>query len=228
MPDLSHESAFSHTFQHLEEMYHDCLNKHGDTPLATQQADRFTQEQRMRVICQVSDLKHAKILDFGCGTGHMLDFLRSEFDYNGEYIGYDITKGMIETATAKHPNARFEHRNILSVGVPEDFDIILITGTFNNLTGDNWIWMTACLKMLWERTRVAMAFNNLSAYVDFFSEGLYYEDPSRVLQFCKEELTPLVTLRHDYCVRPGVVPYEFTTYLHRTEIATRKLNTSNL
>ncbi len=226
MSTASNDASFSETFERLEQLYDECLREHGDSPQATQQADRLTQEQRMRVLCQVTDLRQAKVLDFGCGTGHLLDFMREECGFQGEYVGYDITKGMVETAATKHTDARFEHRNILSAGVPEDFDIVLVTGTFNNYTGDNWTWMTACLKLLWERTRVAMAFNNLSAYVDFFAEGLYYEDPGRVLRFCKEELSPLVTLRHDYCVRPGVVPYEFTTYVHRTDIAVRKLNTS--
>lgn len=227
MSDPNPESTFAETFQQIERMYDECLTQHGDSPQATQQADVLTQEQRMRVLCQVTDLRKAKVLDFGCGTGHLLDFMRKECGFEGEYIGYDITRGMVETAAAKHKDARFEHRNILATGVPEDFDVVLITGTFNNLTGDNnWDWMTQCLRLLFERTRVAMAFNNLSAYVDFFADQLYYEDPARVLRFCKEELSPLVTLRHDYCVRPGVVPYEFTTYVHRSDIAPRKLNTS--
>lgn len=220
------EATFTKTLERLEKLYDDHLSAHGDSPQATQQADRQTQEQRMRVLCQVTDLRQAKILDFGCGTGHLLTFMRQECGYEGEYVGYDIARSMVETAAAKYTNARFEHRNILAAGIPEDFDVVLVTGTFNNFTNDNWAWMTACLKLLWQRTRVALAFNNLSAYVDFFAEGLYYEDPGRVLRFCKEELSPLVTLRHDYCVRPGVVPYEFTTCVYRSEIAPRKLNTN--
>jgi SAM-dependent methyltransferase len=222
------EVTFTETFERLEKLYDNHLNTYGDSPQATQQADRQTQEQRMRMLCQVKNLHQAKVLDFGCGTGHLLKFMRQECGYEGEYVGYDIALSMVETAATKYTDARFEHRNILATGVPEDFDIVFVTGTFNNFTGDNWAWMTACLRLLWQRTRIAMVFNNLSAYVDFFADGLYYEDPGRVLRFCKEELSPLVTLRHDYCIRPGVVPYEFTTYVYRTEITPRKLNTATV
>jgi SAM-dependent methyltransferase len=218
------DENFDKAFGHLEELYDQHLRVHGDSPQATQQTDRLTQEQRMRVLCQVTDLGRAKVLDFGCGTGHLLEFMRRECGHHGDYVGYDITRSMVDTAAAKYPDARFEHRNILADGLPEDFDVTLVTGTFNNHTGDNWEWITACLQLLWRHTRTAMAFNMLSRYVDFLGPGLYYEDPGRVLRFCKEELSPLVTLRHDYCVRPGVVPYEFTVYVYRSDIATRKLN----
>jgi SAM-dependent methyltransferase len=221
-PTTNH--AFSDTFEIIERMYDASLARHGDSPQATQQADVATQEQRMRVLCQVAELSKAKVLDFGCGTGHLLQFMRTECGYSGEYVGYDVCRAMVETAAAKYTDARFEHRNILAAGVPEDFDIVLVTGTFNNLTGNNWEWMTRCLELLFARTRIALAFNNLSAYVDFCSGGLYYEDPARVFRFCKEQLSPLVTVRHDYCVRLGIVPYEFTTYVYRTKINSRKLN----
>ncbi len=219
----SSDPAFAETFARLEQQYGERLARFGDSPEGTQQADVATQEQRMRILCQAGDLRRAKVLDFGCGTGHLLAFLRRECAFDGEYVGYDISPDMIDIATNKFPDARFERRNVLADGVPEDFDFVLITGTFNNLTGNNWEWMTLALKSLFARTRTTLAFNNLSAYVDFFSEGLYYEDPARVLKFCKEELSPLVTLRHDYGIRPGVVPYEFTTYVHRTDILPRKL-----
>jgi ubiquinone/menaquinone biosynthesis C-methylase UbiE len=222
----SNKQTFSDTFQQLEQMYAKSLRTHGDTPQATQQADILSQEQRMRLLCQVADLRKAKILDFGCGTGHLLDFMRRECGFIGQYVGYDITQAMIDQASAKHKDARFERRNILESGIPEDFDAVLVTGTFNNFTGDNWTWMTSCLRVLWNHTRMALAFNNLSTYVDFFAEGLYYESPGRVFNFCKEHLSPLVTVRHDYCVRPGVVPYEFTTYVYRTTLAVRRDNTN--
>ncbi len=228
MPNLPTNHAFLDTFKIIERMYDASLAMHGDSPQATQQADIATQEQRMRVLCQVAELSEAKVLDFGCGTGHLLDFMRTECGYRGEYVGYDVCRSMVETAVAKHTDARFEHRDILAAGIPEDFDVVLITGTFNNLTGNNWEWMTRCLELLFARTRIALAFNNLSAYVDFFSDGLYYEDPARVFRFCKEQLSPLVTVRHDYCVKTGVVPYEFTTHVYRTEITSRKLNTGTL
>jgi SAM-dependent methyltransferase len=221
---MSHGAQFSSAVIQLREMYDSRLREYGDSPQAAQHTDQENQESRLRPVCEVGDLRIAKVLDFGCGLGHALVFLREHFGFKGEYVGYDISPEMVRTAAAKHPDSRFECRDILTEGLCEDFDYVLISGVFNPLTGDNWEWMTQCLRLLWERTKIGLSFNNLSRYVDFFAEDLYYEDPARVFRFCKEELSPLVTLRHDYCVRLGVVPYEFTTYVYRTEITSRKLN----
>jgi hypothetical protein len=40
-----------------------------------------------------------------------------------------------------------------------------------------------------------------------------------VFAFCKQELSPRVTLRHDYHVKDGVIPFEFTTYVYRSDLA---------
>ena len=77
------------------------------------------------------------------------------------------------------------------------------------------------LRTLLARTEKALAFNNLSAYVDFFEPHLYYVAPEQVFRFCKEQLSPRVITRHDYEVRPGVLPYEFTTYVYASPIACR-------
>ena len=221
---MSEEEIFGSTVTQLKEMYDRRLREYGDSPQAAQHTDKENQERRLRPVCEVGDLRKAKILDFGCGLGHALVFLREIFDFQGEYVGYDISPEMVRSASVKHPDVRFECRNIFSEGLGEDFDYVLISGVFNPLTGDNWEWMTECLRMLWERTNVGMSFNNLSRYVDFFSEDLYYVDPAQLFRFCKEELSPLITIRHDYCTKPGVVPYEFTTYVYRTDIKPRKLN----
>jgi hypothetical protein len=70
---------------------------------------------------------------------------------------------------------------------------------------------------------VGYAFNMLSRFVDYFDDELYYEDPLHAFRFCKEQLSPLVTLRHDYAVRPGSIPFEFSIYVRRTDVAPRPL-----
>ncbi|MEI2638270.1 MAG: hypothetical protein V9F03_04650 [Microthrixaceae bacterium] len=50
--------------------------------------------------------------------------------------------------------------------------------------------MTDHLEVLYDHTKIALAFNSLSRYVDFFTEGLGYFDPGEVFKFCKENLSP--------------------------------------
>jgi len=52
----------------------------------------------------------------------------------------------------------------------------------------------------------------MSTYVDYQDAGLFYEPPERAFRFVKKELTPFVHLRHDYEVKPRIVPFEFAIY----------------
>jgi len=205
----------------LEAHYAKLITDNADAPAGAQWRDRATQERRMVVLAEVADLRRAKVLDFGCGTGHMLSVLRSQLGFDGTYVGYDLVESALEIGRSTYPDARFERRDVLAEGLPEQFDYILVSGVFNNALSDNWTFLTTVIEKLFAATRCALAFNLLSTYVDTFDSGLAYFDPARVFGFCKEHLSPRVTLRHDYEVRPGVVPFEFTTYVYRTDIACR-------
>lgn len=175
----------------------------------------------MEILAEIGDLRTAKILDFGCGTGHLLDFLRRRIRYSGEYVGYDLSSDMIALATRKFPDARFETRDVLDSGLAEDFDYVLISGVFHILVENSWDLLTETLRCLFTRTRRAIAFNAMSTYVDRFDRGQFYVSPIRIFQFCKEQLSPCVAVRHDYMLRPGTVPYEFTVYIYATDVAPR-------
>lgn len=216
----------SHPFKRdlslLNEHYSRLLEKHGDTPSGVQWTDRETQERRFEILTQVGDLRSAKVLDFGCGVGHLLTFMKTHLAFTGEYVGYDLSARMIDTARAKFPGIRFERRDILAEGVPEDFDYILISGVFHNRVSNGWDLMTTLLSCLFQRVRKALAFNAISTYVDFFDPEQFYVRPERAFGFCKEKLSPCVSLRHDYLVKPGIVPFEFSIYVYKTSVEPRK------
>lgn len=200
----------------LELHYSVLARKYGDSPKASQWRDRETQEKRMKILAEIGDLSSAKILDFGCGTGNLLELLRREFKFQGEYIGYDISEEMLHICRKKYPQVRFERRNILTQGVPEDFDYIIVSGVFNNRIQDNWRFVTQTLELLFGHTKYGLSFNLLSTYVDFMESDLFYASPEEILSFCKQQLSDNVALRHDYYVREGTKPYEFSVYVYRT------------
>ena len=212
---------FTHALHCLAEHYSGLLDEHGDTPPGVQWRDRETQERRMEILAEVGDLRTAKILDFGCGTGHLLDFLRRRARFSGEYVGDELSTDMIALATRKFPDARFETRDVLASGFAEDFDYVLISGVFHIRVEDSWDLLTETLRRLFTRTRRAIAFNAMSTYVDHFDRDQFYVSPTRIFQFCKEQLSPCVTIRHDYLLRPDTVPYEFTVYVHAADVAPR-------
>lgn len=216
------EHPYKSDLSRLTQFYSKLLEEHGDSPQAVQHKDRQSQELRMKILAEVGDLRLAKILDFGCGAGHLLAFMRENLGFAGEYVGYDLSAELVRVAQGKFPQSRFEQRDILAQGVPEDFDYVVINGVFNNVVSDNWGLMTELLGRLFPRTRKALAFNALSTYVDFLNPGNFYVSPEKIFRFCKERLSPCVTLRHDYLTRPGVVPFEFTVYVYRTDVEPRK------
>jgi SAM-dependent methyltransferase len=214
---------FKHDIEALSKHYGGLVRRHGDAPESAQYADRETQERRMAVLCEIGVGKHSNVLDFGCGTGQLLSFLQRSIGFEGEYVGYDISPEAIELARSSHPGGRFEVRNILEQPAEEKFDFVLVSGVFNNLISDNRTFFEAISRRLMAQADVGYAFNMLSRFVDYFDDGLYYEDPLHAFRFCKEQLSPLVTLRHDYAVRPRSIPFEFSIYVHRTDVAPRPL-----
>ncbi len=214
----------SRDLEALSKHYDALVRQHGDAPEGAQYADRETQERRLEVLCEIGVAKNSKVLDFGCGTGQLLSFLHRSIGFDGEYVGYDISPDAIEHARTTHPEGRFEVRNVLDETPEEMFDYVLVSGVFNNfIASGNRAFFEAVSRRLMAQAKVGYAFNMLSRFVDYFDEGLYYEDPLQTFRFCKEQLSPLVTLRHDYAVRPGSIPFEYTVYVHRTEIAPRPL-----
>jgi SAM-dependent methyltransferase len=208
--------AFESDIGDLKQHYTRLFREWGDSPQTAQWSDRATQERRMEVLSEVGDLQGSKVLDFGCGTGHLFEFLKQRLKFKGEYVGYDISSEIISFAKNKYPGGRFETRDVLAQGLNEKFDYVLINGVFNNRILDNWNLLTTILKTVYVYATTAISFNLLSTYVDYSQPDLYYEKPERIFAFCKKELSPCVTLRHDYLVKPGIIPFEFTLYVFRT------------
>lgn len=214
---------FDKEMKELAKHYDALVDRHGDGPEGAQYADRETQEKRMAVLCEIGVTKDSKVLDFGCGTGQLLSFLQKSMGYEGEYVGYDIASEAVEVARRTHDAGRFEVLNLLAEPVEERFDYVLVSGVFNNLLTDNRGYFESISEKLMAQADRGFAFNMLSRFVDYFDEGLYYEDPMYAFRFCKERLSSSVTLRHDYAIRPGAIPFEFTIYVHASEVVPRVL-----
>jgi len=211
MTDLLKQSM-----QDISDHYNHLVRQHGYAPESVHFSSWETIERRFQILTEgFSDIRNARILDFGCGIGHLLGYLQRH-GYTGQYVGYDIAESMIELARSRYPDARFEHRNLLESPPEESFDMAFVSGVFNNATDCNRQFMEQSLRTLFNSVTKGVAFNALSRYVHYRDEGLYYCCPMEVFDFCKQALTPRVTLRHDYELKPDVIPFEFTLYLYKS------------
>ena len=98
----------------LKNHYEKCFMIHGDNHLGadwTREKDLYTRYNVMLSILDRSNTEK-KILDFGCGTGMLYNYILSN---NIEYINYngiDINNILIEKAKTKFKNIIFKTSDI--------------------------------------------------------------------------------------------------------------------
>ena len=65
-----------------------------------QDSDRMEEAELMKIVSPHVDQENTSLLDVGCGTGLMLDYLKVRPD---NYVGIDISTGMTRELAARHP-----------------------------------------------------------------------------------------------------------------------------
>jgi SAM-dependent methyltransferase len=183
------------------------LMLHGDRP----EAVRWSAQGQLRHyqgLLDIGRIEGAKILDFGCGKGDLLQFLR-EKGIAVDYTGYDINEKLIALAQKKFPSDRFRVFDMDKDTIEEQFDYIFLCGVFNlRISGlDETIRET--LVRLFQYCRKGLAFNALSALDPQKDFELHYTAPDELFTFAVRNLSPYVSLRHDRMY------YDFTMFVYR-------------
>lgn len=182
--------------QAIIEKYREALRAHGVSPEATCNS-AAGQAFRFAKLLEIGDLAGRSVLDLGCGIGDLCGAIEARTS-DVDYTGVDIVGDSIEVARDLHPNGRFLHRDVLTEGLDEMFDVVFLCAVFNDARPGAHAFMRRLLAWAFEHCRQAMAFNFISTHVNFRDEGLAYHDPLDVLGYCIEELTPKVELHHHY------------------------------
>lgn len=211
------KADFEKSISQIKKHYDGLALKHGAAPQAAQWRDHDTQSIRIKRLLEIGDVHNKSILDFGCGSAVMLDILKAE-GFCGVYTGLDISDEALKTAQDKHPESTFLNLNIFEQELDQEYDFILASGTFNNRLENNWKYFTTALDILFKRARIGLGFNLLTTYVDWEEKSLWYASPEKVFSHCKSELSPLVSLRHDYLVKKDSIPFEFMTFIYKKEL----------
>jgi SAM-dependent methyltransferase len=183
--------------------YTDILSSHGPTPLGVGWNSVDAQQVRFAQVCKVLEAegKHS-IIDYGCGYGALLPYLRS-LGGDFEYWGYDMCGSMIAAATAQFGSEPDTHFTTERAELPAA-DYCLASGIFSfKLDADNSSWRDYMLATIDDMASLAtrgMAFNALTTYSDPEKQRaeLYYADPLQTFDYCKRNLSRNVALLHDY------------------------------
>jgi cyclopropane fatty-acyl-phospholipid synthase-like methyltransferase len=194
----------------LKAHYKSLYDKHGISHNAVQTSSDKSQLARYSNL--VKNIPNDEsILDIGCGFGGITSYLFDDKNHNAEYHGIDFVEEFILNGiNSDNPLISYEVIDAAKESYPKGYDWCIASGIFNNAMEDNWAFLKKVISEMMNAANKGIAFNLLSTYVDYQSEGLYYFNPLEVLDFLKKNVSPLVLLDHSYRVKEGVIPYEFT------------------
>jgi SAM-dependent methyltransferase len=170
---------------------------HGDSLSSVDWGSASSQELRFDVLYDIGINRSSTVLDVGCGRGDFFDYLNTKGGIE-RYQGIDITPGMIELAKQRFPETSFAVCDLLHDPYPEgSYEFVVASGIFYLKIDDNENFLRHMVTSLFAVCSHGLAFNCLSEYTKEKEEGEFYFNPCNVFSVC-QQLTPFVTLRHDY------------------------------
>ena len=200
-----HEKEVKETLAGLERLYSESVRTHGIASKSVCWKDEHSQRLRFKKLVEVIDPSGGEVSvtvnDYGCGYGALFPYLDAlPLVRLTRYYGYDISEEMVATATEFVDDSRAEF--ILESQVTKEADYSFVSGTFNvKLGADDALWeqhIKDALMILGERSLKGFAFNLPTTYVDWRSETLFYAEPWSFFDFCKRNISPYVSILHDY------------------------------
>lgn len=133
-------------------------------------------------------LKDSTILDVGCGTGDLWDFLQ-KYEFKN-YTGIDIFHPALSKAKRKYPSGHFLLGDFLFHSFDSEFDYVFSSGAMTtNLESDNYRIIREWIPKMWSLAKKGVAFNFLMEQFEGHNFGnLYLYNADKVLEIIKEEL----------------------------------------
>lgn len=196
--------------------YENCLEKHGDTSLGVDWHDKKdVVEKRYKVMLDIIPLSNEikTLLDFGCGLGHLLEYIIKNKITNIEYSGLDISKKFIDVVAKKFDDVKFYHLDILDDNSIPEFDYIAMNGIFTEKRElsfeEMFEYFKKVLSEVFKKAKSGIAFNVMSKAVDWEREDLFHLPMDLLVEFLTKELSRKFIIRNDYGL------YEYTVYLYK-------------
>ncbi|MCA9048595.1 MAG: class I SAM-dependent methyltransferase, partial [Planctomycetaceae bacterium] len=153
------------------------------------------------------------LLDWGCGTGHLLEHIRNQNDVSIDYSGIDLSERFIGLARDKFPESDFRVCDILkdSAGL-STWDYAVINGVFTSkcsMSFDDMLeFVRRVISLLFRHVRIGLAFNTMSKHVDWERDDLFHLPLDTIAQILCTDLSRHFVIRNDYGL------YEHTIYVY--------------
>jgi len=195
--------------------YEKCLEIHGDNHLGVDWPNSIDVDKRYQVMLDIikhNNDKKVSLLDFGCGTAHLLEYIKKNKRKGIEYSGLDLSQKFINVAQDKFPNNEFFCLDILdSKSSIKNYDYIVMNGVFTEkreLSFDEmWNYFTQLTSAIYDKCDKGLAFNVMSKNVDWEREDLFHVSLDLMSNFLCEKITRNFIIRYDYGL------YEYTVYI---------------
>jgi SAM-dependent methyltransferase len=211
MTDKKYNEIVSH--------YEACLEKHGDTHLGVDWPKLEDAEKRYVVMLDVikfhqNKSKSHSLLDFGCGTAMLLEYLIKNKIESIKYAGLDISPKFIDVCVTKFPEYTFFCEDLMdhTAQIPY-FDYIVLNGVFTEKRGlsfeEMFNYFEELLTNVFAKANCGIAFNVMSKSVDWERDDLFHLSADKLIDFITKKLSRNFIIRNDYGL------YEYTTYIYK-------------
>jgi hypothetical protein len=198
--------------QDIKSHYQRLLKLHGDSADSAQYSSRDSQFRRFAALARIGNIQEKRVLDFGCGTACLYDYFCQINQIPAYYHGVDIVEDFFHIGRAKvGSNGDFSSPDQLS---DEGYDFAFVSGVFNNKRYDNRSFWQQTVKRLYAKSKIGLAFNLMSTYVDYKDPELYYENPCYAFDYVKRFITPYVCLNNDYLPKANSIAFEYTIFAY--------------
>ncbi|MDF2988423.1 MAG: Methyltransferase type 11 [Eubacterium sp.] len=157
-------------------------------------------------------LEGRTILDVGCGTGNLLEYIGTKFT-NFRYTGIDVLPHMIERAEQKKLNGNFICMDLFKNNPysNKSFDIIFSSGIFNLNLGNNVDFLLDAVEMFQSLAGEAVSFNLLWDKSQDKDNKYFYFSPEDVLDKLNSKYEGI----WDITIQKGYLHNDFTVYLKK-------------
>ncbi len=207
----------------IVEHYEKCFEKFGDTHLGVDWPNQNDVDKRYKVMLDIiaNENQNNSLLDFGCGAGHLLDYIHKHQLTNIDYSGLDISPKFISLCKSKFPSNTFLCTDILeNPNVIPYFDYIIMNGvftekrelTFNDMLG----YFKKVITILYPKANTGMAFNVMSKQVDWERDDLFHLPLDILADFLTRQVSRHFVIRNDYDL------YEYSVYLFKQPLKWQK------
>lgn len=206
-------------YENIVKHYENCYGLHGDNHKGMDWPKLEDNHKRFRMMLQLMEWdirpSHSKrLLDFGCGTAHLLEFIQANNIQLDEYIGLDYSQIFIDRCKEKFSDHTFICADVLADQFEwPSFDYAVMNGVFTEKRElsqeEMWNYFTAVIAKAFHSSARGIAFNTMSKNVDWERDDLFHVSMDELSRWLSKNLSRNIVIRQDYGL------YEFTTYLYK-------------